>query len=141
MTKKKSTMKGSAGVLYCGSTSCIITDKAAMTAEKTISRTENFLIGIVFAMVRMLFETKGVFDNDIEGNEHTCQRANQCENRLGVQPFVKFYSSKHSCGNDKHHFKCQTRITGIVVHRPGVLGSLFSGLRHLALLLDLICQN
>ena len=66
MTKKNSTMKGRAGVLYCGSTSCIITDNAAMIAEKTISRTENFLIGIFFAMVRMVVGTKGVFDYDIE---------------------------------------------------------------------------
>jgi len=66
MTKKNSTMKGRAGVLYCGSTSCIITDNAAIIAEKTISRTENFLIGIFFAMVRMVVGTKGVFDYDIE---------------------------------------------------------------------------
>lgn len=66
MTKKNSKMKGRAGVLYCGSTSCIITDNAAIIAEKTISRTENFLIGIFFAMVRMVVGTKGVFDYDIE---------------------------------------------------------------------------
>jgi len=67
MTKKNSTIKGRAGVLYCGNTSCIITDMAAMTAEKTISRTENFLIGIFFAMVGMVVGTKGVFNHDVEG--------------------------------------------------------------------------
>ncbi len=67
MTKKKSTIKGRAGVLYCGRASCIITDKAAMTAEKTISRTENFLIGIVFAMVRMVVEMKSVSDGGVDG--------------------------------------------------------------------------
>lgn len=84
MTKKKSTMKGSAGVQYCGRTSCIITDKAAMTAEKTISRTENFLIGIFFAMVRCLLMMKGLFYHDVKGDSNSYQRANQRENRLGL---------------------------------------------------------
>jgi len=68
MTKKNSTIKGRAGVLNCGNTSCIITDSAAMIAEKTISRTENFLIGIFFAMVRMMVGAKDVSDYDIEGD-------------------------------------------------------------------------
>ena len=123
-------MKGRAGVLYCGSTSCIITDKAAITAENTISRTENFLIGIVFAMVRMLLEMKGIPDHDIEGYGYACQRANQRENGLGMQPFVQFNAPEYPCGNDEQHFKCQTRIAGIVVQRPRVLGSPFRGLRH-----------
>ena len=38
-----------------------------MIAEKIISRTENFLIGIFFAMVGMVVGTKGVFNHDVEG--------------------------------------------------------------------------
>ena len=64
-------MKGKAGVLYCGSTSCIIADKPATIAEKTISRTENFLIGIFFAMVRLIL-TKSVFKHNIKSEGNAC---------------------------------------------------------------------
>ena len=95
-----------------------------------ISRTENFLIGIVFAMVRMLLEMKGIPDHDIEGYGNACQRAYQRENGHGVQPFVQFNAPEYTCGDDEQHLECQTRIAGIAVQRPGVLGSPFRGLRH-----------
>ncbi len=65
-------MKGSVGVLYCGNASCMMTDSTATTAENTISRTENFLIGIFFAMI-VLMGMEGVFNHDVEGYSHACQ--------------------------------------------------------------------
>lgn len=88
MTKKNSTMKGKAGVQYCGSTSCIITDNAAMIAEKTISRTENFLIGIFFAMVGIMVDMKGIPNCDIKGYSHAHEGAHQRQDGFGVQPFI-----------------------------------------------------
>jgi Kef-type K+ transport system membrane component KefB len=37
-----------------------------MIAEKIISRTENFLIGIFFAMVGMVVGTKSVFNHNVK---------------------------------------------------------------------------
>jgi len=118
-----------AGVLYCGNANCMMTDSTAITAENTISRTENFLIGIFFAMVG--FGMKGVFDYDVEGYGHACQRADEDEQRCGVQPLVQLIASKHAQGNDEHHLESHARVAGIVVQRPGVLGSVFRAGRHL----------
>lgn len=93
-------MNGSAGVLYCGSASCIITDNAAMMAEKTISRTENFLIGIFFAMVRLVL-TKGVSYHDIKSDGNASHGTNDCEQGTGLQSLIQFDSSKCTDSNDK----------------------------------------
>jgi len=93
-------MNGSAGVLYCGSASCIMTDKAAMMAEKTISRTENFLIGIFFAMVRFVL-MKDVLYHDVKSNGKACQGANDGKQRHGLQSLIQFDSSKYADGNDE----------------------------------------
>lgn len=93
-------MNGSAGVLYCGSASCIMTDKAAMIAEKTISRTENFLIGIFFAMVRLVL-MKGVFYHDVKSYGKACQGTNNGEQRQGLQSLIQFDTSKYTDGNNE----------------------------------------
>ena len=54
ITKKKSTMKGSAGVASCGHIHWNNNASPATMTEKTMMRNENFLIGI-FLLILLLF--------------------------------------------------------------------------------------
>ena len=64
-------MKGSAGEVYAGTNHRNRAAKPAMTMEKIMILSENFLIGIFLLMLLGICMTDHIFNHQIHGNKHT----------------------------------------------------------------------